>query len=199
MHISHYFPAFACTFIMLYHFLMILKKKRDLFSLKKIFDIYLKVKMGEKSIVILGHANHSSEVIISIHIEQVLYDENLKSYFPKISKKFKCQDLIRLQRIRAFIWITCLHGFLPSESAPDSQQHAHGTHQVAGCPLLSLPTTTCHLTRNPRSSTPPHHHFLQALPSSCWHLPWPHPTCTLAHLHRVWLYQGSSWWERNLN
>lgn len=126
--------------------------------------------MGEKSIVILGHANHSSEVIISIHIEQVLYDENLKSYFPKISKKFKCQDLIRLQRIRAFIWITCLHGFLPSESAPNSQQHTHGTHQVAGCPLLSLPTTTCLLTRNPRSSTP-HHHFLQALPSSCWHFP----------------------------
>lgn len=64
---------------------MILKKKEIKCTLKKIFDIYLKVKIGKKSIVILGHANHSSEVIISIHIEQVLYDENLKSYFPKIS------------------------------------------------------------------------------------------------------------------
>lgn len=65
---------------------MILQEKKEIkCTLKKISDIYLKVKIGEKSIVILGHANHSSKVIISIHIEQVLYDENLKSYFPKIS------------------------------------------------------------------------------------------------------------------
>lgn len=59
--------------------------------------------MEKKSVLTLGHANHFGKVIISIHIEQVLYDENLKSYFPKISLKFKCQDLIRLQRSRAVI------------------------------------------------------------------------------------------------
>ena len=85
MRISHYFPVLPCTFIIFYYFLMILKKKEIKCTLKKIFDIYLKVKIGEKSIIILGHDNHFSKVIISIHIEQVLYDENLKSYFPKIS------------------------------------------------------------------------------------------------------------------
>lgn len=61
------------------------KKKEIKCALRKIFDIYLKVKIGEKSVVILGHANHSSKIIISIHNEQVLYYEILKSYFPNIS------------------------------------------------------------------------------------------------------------------
>lgn len=76
---STHFLTFECS----------LREKEIKHILKKIFDIYLKVKIGEMSIVILGHANHSSEVIISIHIEQVLYDENLKSRFPRISWKFK--------------------------------------------------------------------------------------------------------------
>lgn len=65
---------------------MILQKEKEIkCTLKKMSDIYIKVKIGEKSIVILEHSNHSSKVIISIHIGQVLYDENLKSYFLKIS------------------------------------------------------------------------------------------------------------------
>lgn len=65
---------------------MILQKKRNQMHFKEdIWHLSKSKNWGKKSIVILGHANHSGKVIISIHIEQVLYDENLKSYFLKIS------------------------------------------------------------------------------------------------------------------
>lgn len=84
-----------------YHLLTILRKKDTKRTLRKTVGIYLQMKIGEKSVVILGRANYSSRVITSIQMEQVLCDESLKSYFPKISEKFKCQDLMTLQRLGA--------------------------------------------------------------------------------------------------
>lgn len=66
-----HFPLFLCISLHLHHILLLFndsseKKKEIKCTLKNISDIYLKVKIGEKSIVILGHANHYSKLFLFI-------------------------------------------------------------------------------------------------------------------------------------
>lgn len=81
-----HFPLFPCISLHLHHILLLFndssEKKRNQMHFKEDIWHLSKSKNWGK---VYSYSNHSNKVIISIHIEQVLYDQNLKSYFPKIS------------------------------------------------------------------------------------------------------------------
>lgn len=156
-----------------------LRKKHIKPTLRQIFDIYLKAEIGGKSAVILGHANHSRNVIISIHIEQVLYDEPLKSYFPKISRKFKQQDLIELLTRR----LSCEPSAFASFCSPSSASPPRlGWRPVSPCPPAAPAATSllCQEAAQSPEPAPSWRPGSQLLSSQL-----PPPRLLLLHLHHL--------------